>query len=194
MAGYIVHVYREMRLTFEGIEAESPEAAALIARDRSTDAADDIADCDGEDLAALVDLVGDEHHEHSRVFDFGPEGLRKAGPALLAACRMVVERWERGDLAEAARACEDAIARAAGVSPPWEDESYSVLLLYPDYANETGADTYYAFVEAPGPVEAIALARRDAAAAKDGERIEPEDLAVLLVTQGHHPCELPPAQ
>ena len=37
------------------------------------------------------------------------------------------------------------------------------------------------------------LARRDAAAAKDGERIEPEDLAVLLVTQGHHPCELPPA-
>ncbi len=32
-----------------------------------------------------------------------------AAPALLAACRMVVERWERGDLAEAARACRDAI-------------------------------------------------------------------------------------
>lgn len=28
---------------------------------------------------------------------------------LLAACRMVVERWEHGDLAEAARACRDAI-------------------------------------------------------------------------------------
>ena len=28
---------------------------------------------------------------------------------LLAACRMVVERWEHGDLAEAARACQDAI-------------------------------------------------------------------------------------
>ena len=32
-----------------------------------------------------------------------------AAPELLAACRMVVERWERGDLAEAARACQKAI-------------------------------------------------------------------------------------
>src|SRR5438045_1558108 len=36
--------------------------------------------------------------------------LIAAAPALLAACRMVVERWERGDLAEAARACADAVA------------------------------------------------------------------------------------
>lgn len=27
----------------------------------------------------------------------------------LAACRMVVERWEHGDLAEAARACQDVV-------------------------------------------------------------------------------------
>jgi hypothetical protein len=38
--------------------------------------------------------------------------LMTAAPALLAACRMVVDRWERGDLAEAARACGDAIAQA----------------------------------------------------------------------------------
>jgi hypothetical protein len=29
--------------------------------------------------------------------------------ASLAACRLVVERWEHGDLAEAARACQEAI-------------------------------------------------------------------------------------
>jgi hypothetical protein len=38
--------------------------------------------------------------------------LIAAAPELLAACRMVVERWERGDLAEAARACSAAITKA----------------------------------------------------------------------------------
>lgn len=38
--------------------------------------------------------------------------LLNAAPKLLAACRMVVERWERGDLAEAARACQEAIDEA----------------------------------------------------------------------------------
>ena len=33
---------------------------------------------------------------------------------LLQACRMVVERWEQGDLAEAARACAAVVARATG--------------------------------------------------------------------------------
>jgi hypothetical protein len=50
--------------------------------------------------------------------------LMHAAPALLAACRMVVARWEHGDLGEAARACSDAIdlattamaaAEAAGI-------------------------------------------------------------------------------
>jgi len=38
-----------------------------------------------------------------------------AAPALLAACRMVTDRWERGDLAEAARACHAAAALATNV-------------------------------------------------------------------------------
>lgn len=40
--------------------------------------------------------------------------LMTAAPKLLEACRMVVERWERGDLAEAARACRAAMAEAEG--------------------------------------------------------------------------------
>ena len=42
MTTYIVHLYREMRLTFEPVEADTPEAAAAIARDRLTEDADDI--------------------------------------------------------------------------------------------------------------------------------------------------------
>jgi hypothetical protein len=44
--------------------------------------------------------------------------LMAAAPRLLAASRMVIERWERGDLAEAARACADAFAQATGEAVP----------------------------------------------------------------------------
>jgi hypothetical protein len=43
--------------------------------------------------------------------------LIAGAPTLLAACRMVVERWEQGDLAEAARACSVAIAEAVPADP-----------------------------------------------------------------------------
>ena len=85
MTIYNVHIYREMRLTYERIEADSPEAAALIARDRLSEDADDIEDCDGEDLAALIDVVGDEDHEQSVSIDFESERLRKAATEMLAA-------------------------------------------------------------------------------------------------------------
>ena len=54
------------------------------------------------------------------MIDFEAERQRKTPPALLAACRMVVARWERGDLAEAARACSDAIAEAEATGNPPE--------------------------------------------------------------------------
>jgi hypothetical protein len=120
-----------------------------------------------------------------------------AAPNLLAACQMVVTRWERGDLAEAARACHAAIALAT-VSPPQREiaddqpianKPYSVLLLYPDYANDSGKETYFGFVEAGDLVEAVALAQRQAAAAQGGLEIEPDDFAPLLVTHGHHTSE-----
>jgi len=66
---------------------------------------------------------------------------------------------------------------------------YSVLLLYPDYANDTGTETYYAFVEALDPIEAVAAAQREAVTAQDGVSIESEDFAPLLVTPGHNCSE-----
>ena len=70
MTRYNVHIYREMKLRFDGIEAESPEAAANIARDGLTEDADDIEPCDGETFAALVDVVGDEDFTRSRLIEF----------------------------------------------------------------------------------------------------------------------------
>ncbi|GIW86359.1 MAG: hypothetical protein KatS3mg108_0683 [Isosphaeraceae bacterium] len=46
-----VHIYREMRLLFTDIEAESPETAAAIARDKLTREAAEIDECDGQTLA-----------------------------------------------------------------------------------------------------------------------------------------------
>jgi hypothetical protein len=66
------------------------------------------------------------------------------------------------------------------------NKPYSVLLLYPADANDGGAETYYAFVEAPDPSEAVALARRQAVAANECLEFEPDEFASLLVTEGHH--------
>jgi len=112
MTTYNVHIYREMRLTYEGIEADTPEDAATIARDKPTGDADAVNDCEGITLAALVDEVGDSDYENSVTIDFEEQRLRNAAPRLLDACRMVVERWETGDLAEAARMCQKAIDEA----------------------------------------------------------------------------------
>jgi hypothetical protein len=80
--------------------------------------------------------------------------------------------------------CEESPAGSDPVQNP-----YSVLLLYPDYADDTGYETYYALVEAADPDEAVAVAQREAVAAQDGIEIEPDDFHPLLVTPGHHDSE-----
>jgi hypothetical protein len=69
------------------------------------------------DIATDGAVIYDDHATIARVpIDLAAwpanAALIKAAPRLLAACRMVVDRWERGDLAEAARACDAAIAEA----------------------------------------------------------------------------------
>ena len=89
MTLYHVHVYREMRLFFPGIEASSPEHAAGIAKDRPTAEAEAIEDCHGENLSAWVGAAGDDYLLHSQCFDFEATRLRKAVPGLLAALAAV---------------------------------------------------------------------------------------------------------
>jgi hypothetical protein len=67
------------------------------------------------------------------------------------------------------------------------NKPYSVLLHYPDYLDDTGYETYYAWVEAPDPILAVALAQREAVAANECAEIDdPADFHPLLVTAGHH--------
>jgi hypothetical protein len=75
MTRYNVHLYREMRLFFPGIDAESHEAAAEFARQQPTDTAQNIEDCDGNDIAALVDVDGDQEYNHTKLVDFSPNIL-----------------------------------------------------------------------------------------------------------------------
>ena len=89
MPKYRVHIYREMRLVFENVEAETPEAAAHIAADRHFDDCDDWSDCEGTTLSALVDLDGatDAGEEQDGVLvDFEDGRLLKASRKLLNAC------------------------------------------------------------------------------------------------------------
>lgn len=120
---YHVHLYREMRLTFADVEASSHEEAATIARDKPSEEADGIDDCGGESFAALVDVAGDESHEHSRMLGFEEERLRKAAPALLEALRaflavdeMAAEcaEWKWESLEGCFRTARDAVALVEG--------------------------------------------------------------------------------
>src|ERR1700677_515089 len=85
MTLYNVHIYREMRLYFPNIEAISPEEAATFAGDKSTGDAEYTEDCDGANLSALIDLVGDDEFEKSVAIDFESERLRKVALELLVA-------------------------------------------------------------------------------------------------------------
>jgi len=151
MTIYNVHIYREMRLTFGGIEAASPESAAVLARQKPTEEADSIEDCNGDDLAALVDEAGDEEYERSLTIAFEPERQRKAAYRLLTALEAVLpyaegegeslyECWKRdGDLQikDASDRCGRALdqaraaiaeAKALGIQPgPVEIDVHALL-------------------------------------------------------------------
>lgn len=150
MTQYIVHLYREMRLSYAGIEADSLEAAAAIARDKPTADADDIQDCEGETLTALVDVAGDTEYEQSRIIDFEQEQQRRAAPALLAALEAILLyaelaheaarsekprhnpdcEAEAEQAAKAVEAAQAAIAqaKAAGILPAAADMDIHALL------------------------------------------------------------------
>jgi hypothetical protein len=120
MTLYNVHLYREVHLTYESIEADTAEAAAAIALDRSVGAADDIDDCHGRTFAVVIDVAGDAGWSPSQTIDFESEQSRKATQVLvkaLTACvNYLADDLDESDETEARifrDACE-AIALASG--------------------------------------------------------------------------------
>lgn len=63
---------------------------------------------------------------------------------------------------------------------------YSVLLLYPDYIADAYGETYYDFVLATCPKDAVKRARDRRIKTNDLSIEDFEDLAVQLVTEGHN--------
>jgi hypothetical protein len=117
---YHIHIYREMRLLFQGIKAATPEEAARIAADKPALEARVIDDCEGENIAALVDVAGDADYAHSRHIEFEPERLRKAAQALLEALAWVratlhlrhLDEASDADVKEALEIADAALAQA----------------------------------------------------------------------------------
>ena len=119
---YHVHLYREMRVTFSPVQARSPREAAEMVRRLPNDQAVSIDECDGEDLAALVDVAGDESFAQSQAIDFEGERARKSARDLLAALQAFVDadalaqecgRWKWEDLEPAFARAREVIAGVA---------------------------------------------------------------------------------
>lgn len=85
MALFNVHIYREMRLFYPNIDANTHEDAARIANEKPTDEAVNTEECDGTTLSALVDVVGDTEFADSQMIDFQGGQFLSAGQAMLDA-------------------------------------------------------------------------------------------------------------
>src|SRR5262245_12118222 len=66
------HIYREMRLFFPGIVASTAAEAATRAAEIPSGAAEVLDDCDGENLAALVGVIGRGDCKQNWIIDFNP--------------------------------------------------------------------------------------------------------------------------
>ena len=113
MTTYTVYFRTDAQRASHDIEADTPEQALALAREIDAprelwfDPYDDmmpvneivVTDPDGEEVAGWLD---DDVY------------LRNAARDLLDAAELVVARWARGDLAEAVRELDAAIAKAKG--------------------------------------------------------------------------------
>lgn len=64
-------------------------------------------------------------------------------------------------------------------------QKFTVLLLYPDYVNDSGHETYLAHVEAKSPQQAAFFAKYEAQQANETQVEEKEDFALLATFEGH---------
>lgn len=114
-----------MRLVFEGVEADTPQAAAHIAAGKHFDDCDDWSDCEGTNLAALVDddaNVDPDDAQDGTLVDLEDGRWLRAGPRMLAALKAARELFytlgdrdtqESRDCFRFHQMCDEAIAHAA---------------------------------------------------------------------------------
>jgi len=102
MTLYNVHIFREMRLYYPSIEASTPKKAARIAADRPTADAEYVEDCEGENIAALIDVAGDDDFAQSTIVELRESPQRTNEPVdihrLLDERRQVAVIWSIEDV------------------------------------------------------------------------------------------------
>ena len=114
-------------------------------------------DTDNPELQREVALVSARDLEGERYAH-----MIAAVPKLLAACQAVIERWEHGDLAEAARMCSEAVEMATEGKPCKTRRVEYYRLWGGDMAHGTW-DTDYINIPADTPDDMIDKAIRKAA-------------------------------
>ena len=116
MASYRVYIRSDIQWTMRTFKAKTPERALELGRRFADEHYDDL-DFDsyqGCDCPINEIEICDNHGNELAVWYDDDMRLRLAAQDLLDAAKLVVERWERGDLAEAVRELAAAIAKAEG--------------------------------------------------------------------------------
>jgi hypothetical protein len=124
---YNVHLYREMRLFFPGIVADTPEQAAARAAELPDDEAAHIEDCEGINLCALVDLVGDDDFSESVGVDFDHGRTIVRADQLHQALQQALDAFNRlASNSAATRLLEDTFGDA-NTAIEWRREVRTIL-------------------------------------------------------------------
>ena len=113
MTTYEAIFYTDGDYAIREVEADTPEQALQLARkfyDEQTEDLDFQNRDGGHDLNQIEILDG--HSDQLAEWLSDDLRMRLAAPELLAAAEKVVARWEQGDLADAVRQLDAAIAKA----------------------------------------------------------------------------------
>jgi hypothetical protein len=116
MTTYTVNFASDAEFASRDFDADTPEQALALARKLYEDDPSELwfEPYDGMDVNEIL-VYDADGNERAAWYDDDLR-LRLAARDLLEAAELVVARWERGDLAEAVRELDSAIAKAKGAA------------------------------------------------------------------------------
>jgi hypothetical protein len=114
MTTYTVHFRTDAESATHDVEADTPDQALAQARQLLADDAGELWFEPYDGMSVNEIAVHDSGGEELALWLDHEMRLRLAASDLLEAAEMVIARWERGDLAEAVRKLDAAVAKAKG--------------------------------------------------------------------------------
>jgi hypothetical protein len=116
MTNYIARFYTDAEYATAAVEAETPEKALAMAQAIIDDNFDTLTFKGYDDYFEVNEIAIHSENFYGALAVWYSDDLlvRHAAPDLLSAARLVIARWESGDLAEAVRELSAAVAKAEG--------------------------------------------------------------------------------